>query len=419
VEGNVHASLAWKGDTLITADAAWQNILEHVSPLEPIDRLALDALGSVLAESVVAVRDFPPCNRSSVDGFAVRTVDLENAPVSLQVIGEIPAGAPPILPLGPGTCVRIFTGACVPESADAAEMVEHTSPGTTPDLVTFQRRVRPGANVLKRGEDCAAGSEILGRGTRLGPVHLGILASNGTARVAVHRRPRVSVLVTGQELAASPGLLPPYQIHDSNGPMIQALLSVHGFPVLRTIRIPDDLEAISEEIANSIGTGDAVVLSGGVSVGKYDFVPEAIRRAGGSIAFHGVSLKPGKPQLFATFGANRFAFGLPGNPLSALTGMTEFVLPALRRLAGWAPAACRPGLRLPLLHPLKVTGRRQRVLLARLVHEEGVFVEMLPNHSSGDLISAGAALGLAIAPAGVAEIPAGTLVLFRPIWGCT
>lgn len=399
---------------MIAADTAWNLIVEETRALETFEVALEQTLGFVLAEPVRASRDFPPCDRSSVDGFAVKAAETEPGGTSFRLIGEIAAGSPPSVPVLPGTCVRIFTGACLPDGADAAVMLEDVVE-TGPETIRVEKPVRKGENVLRKGEDCLAGTELISPGERIGPVQIAIAASAGTHSLTIHRRPRVTILVTGQELTSVGAPVESYQIHDSNGPMIWALVSSRGFPVVSLRRVPDDLATTVQMIATCARQSDVVILSGGVSVGKYDFVPEAIRQVGGRILYHGVSLKPGKPQLFARLGESHFAFGLPGNPLSALTGMTEFVLPALRRLSGLPPDRCRPSLRLPLLQPLKKGGPRQRVFLARIVASDGrPHVEVLKSNSSGDLVSASAAIGLVHGPVGGEEVPAGGLVTFRP-----
>ncbi|MCG3193893.1 MAG: Molybdopterin molybdenumtransferase [Thermoanaerobaculia bacterium] len=399
---------------MIAADTAWNLIVEETRPLDTLQVGLEQALGFVLAEPVLAERDFPPCDRSSVDGFAVRAEETGPTGAVLRIAGEVAAGSPPAAPVSSGTCVRIFTGACLPAGADAAVMLEDVTE-TADGSIQIEKPVRKGENILEKGEDCRAGTVLLTPGDRLGPVQIAIAASAGASSLSVYRRPRVTVLVTGQELEGSEKPLPDYKIHDSNGPMIWSLVTARGFAVVAMRRVPDDLETTVQRIEVALRQSDVVVLSGGVSVGKYDFVPEAIRRCGGTIVYHGVSLKPGKPQLFSRFGGNRYAFGLPGNPLSALTGMTEFVLPALKRLAGLPPDRCQPDLRLPLLRPLKKGGPRQRVLLGRVVTTDGrACVEVLRSHSSGDLVSASAATGLILAPPSGEDVPAGGIVTFRP-----
>lgn len=404
---------------MLTPDAAWQHIVKRSSALEAVSMAMADALGSVLAESILSCRDLPPCDRSSVDGYAVRSRDLENPPATLRVLGEIPAGSPATPAVEPGSCVRIFTGACLPPGADAVEMIEYTQMGNEPvEETSFQRAIPAGSNVLRKGEDRKEGEVLLAPGERLTPVQIGILAANGNETVRVHRHPRVTILVTGEELVEGPTPLPPHQIYDSNGPMVAALLKAHGFEVVRKARTPDDLDIITREIERSIAESDVVILTGGASVGKFDFVSAAIGQAGGEIVFHGIAMKPGKPQLFATWGTRAFAFGLPGNPLSALTGMTEFVLPALHRLAGLLPSQCRVAWRLPLTSPVRVGGPRRRLLPGRVVlGEDGATVESIQSKSSGDLASAGPASGSILAPEGVATLEKGTIVSFRPWWG--
>lgn len=401
---------------VLTPLQTWQSIVAHVVPL-PAHRQALAAArGGVLAQPVLADRDLPPADRSAMDGFAVRAADLTCGPVVLSVVGEVAAGAPSEPAIGPGTCARIFTGGNVPPGADTVVKVEDTRSDAA-DRITFSAAERQGANILRKGENARQGSVLLPAGVVLGPAHLAGCAAAGYAEVAVVRRPRVAIITTGRELL-DPGAQPcAHQERDSNQVLIAASLNAAGFEVERAERISDERAVVAERLRSALLAADAVVTSGGVSVGAYDFVPAAIDDVGARILVHGVSMKPGKPFLFALTPDSRPIFGLPGNPLSAAVGLHEFVLPALRLMAGFAPPTCRPLVRARLGDRLPNQAGRQRYVLGKLTWTaEGAEVSVVPSQSSADVVAGAQADGLIIVPADVQSLDAGARVEFRP-WG--
>ncbi|HEX7507082.1 MAG TPA: gephyrin-like molybdotransferase Glp [Polyangia bacterium] len=399
---------------LLTPQQTWSVLSEHVAPL-PDGALPLGAaFGHVLAEPVCADRDLPPADRSAVDGFAVRAADLANTPVTLQVIGEIAAGSPAAPVVVRGTCARIFTGANVPPGADTVVMIESTREDV-PGRVTFAVPEREGANVLRCGENARQGSELVPAGRLLGAMHIGVCAAAGRTEVRVVRKPRVALITTGRELL-DPGMVAgAHQERDSNGPMLAATLAAGGFPVAFVARVSDDSEAIVRTLHDALSTTDAVVLSGGVSVGVYDFVPAAVTAVRARTMVHGVAMKPGKPFLFALSPKGKPIFGLPGNPLSAATGLHEFVLPALRLSSGWPESECRPLVRAHLREAIATKAGRQRYVLATLTWAfSGPEVTAVPSQSSADLAAGARADGAIVVPADARGLDAGARVDFRP-----
>jgi molybdopterin molybdotransferase len=400
---------------LLTPQQTWSVISEHIAPLAgfalPLDQ----ALGHVLAEAVCADRDLPPADRSAMDGFAVRAADLDHAPVTLQVIGEIAAGSAAAPVVAPATCARIFTGANVPPGADTVVMIESTREDA-PGQVTFTFSTRPGANILRRGENARQEGELMPAGRVLGAVHIGVAAAAGRTAVRAVRKPRVAIITTGRELL-DPGMAAgAHQERDSNGPMLAAALAAGGFPAVFTARVSDDSEAIVRTLRDALAAADAVVLSGGVSVGAYDFVPAAVMAVGARTLVHGVAMKPGKPFLFALSAKGQPIFGLPGNPLSAATGFHEFVLPALRLTAGWLAPDCRPLLRARLRETIASKPGRQRYVLATLTwSSSGPEVAAVPSQSSADLAAGAQSDGTIVVPAEARSLDAGALVDFRPL----
>jgi molybdenum cofactor synthesis domain-containing protein len=255
---------------------------------------------------------------------------------------------------------------------------------------------------------------LLTKGTRLGAMQVGVCAAVGKARVRVFRRPRVAVLATGAELRPPGAPVRAHQSRNANGPMLRAALETWGYPDVDCGSAPDRLAALISRLRRASAGHDVLLLTGGVSVGKYDFVRRAVEAIGGRVRFHGVAMKPGKPLLYATLAGNRHVFGLPGNPLSAMTGFYEFVLPALARLAG---AAAECGWRLPaqLAAPLASKGGPVRFALARVTWgPRGLAVEPVESRSSADLVAGGRADGAIAVPAGVRALAAGAMVEFRP-----
>jgi molybdenum cofactor synthesis domain-containing protein len=314
------------------------HILGACAPLPAVDVPLAEALGCVAAAPVTALADVPPFANSAMDGYAVRAADTAGAPVQLEVIGLLAAGSAPDQPVGPGQALRIMTGAPVPEGADAVVMVERTRP-VSGGTVLIEAEAVPGQNVREAGGDARAGQEVVAAGTALTPAHLGVVASVGCSDVTVHRRPVVGVLSSGDELAEGGAVLRPGQIYDANRPMLLALVSEAGCRPVDLGWAPDDVDAISDAVATGLTRCDAVVVTGGVSVGDFDYVSGVIGRFPGARSWQ-VAMKPGKPLTFGMVDAKP-AFGLPGNPVSAAVSFEIFARPALRRLAGH-PDPLRP-----------------------------------------------------------------------------
>jgi molybdenum cofactor synthesis domain-containing protein len=266
-----------------------------------------------------------------MDGFAVRSGDTERAPVELVVAGTVAAGGGDELTVEPGHALRIMTGAPVPRGADAVVMVELTSPAGD-GRVIIQKAATVGDHVRGAGEDVAAGQEVFGPGTELGPGHLGVLASVGLQHVAVVPSPRVGVLSTGDELVEGGGPLRRGQIRDSNRPMLLALVRQSGYVAVDLGASPDDEAAIEAAVRRGADGCDALLTSGGVSVGDFDYMKTVLDRLGPLRSWQ-VAVRPAKPLAFATVGATP-VFGLPGNPVSAMVSFELFARPALRRMAG-------------------------------------------------------------------------------------
>jgi molybdopterin molybdotransferase len=297
-----------------------------------------DALGHVLAQEVKTDREYPPFDRSTRDGYAVRSI--EAAPgTELQCVGEIKAGDAVTKPLAIGTCVQIMTGAAVPPGADAVVMIEHTE--RSRDVVRFERAAQPGQNIVPRGSEAEAGESILKPGTRLGYAELAIAAQVGAARLRCAKRPSVAILATGDEVVLvdeSPG---EFQIRNSNSVSLAAQVRIAGGEPVVLGKAADRVEELSEKITQGLKE-DVLVLSGGVSMGKYDLVEKVLKAMGAEFFFDAVAIRPGKPAVFGMC-QGKPVFGLPGNPVSTMVTFELFVTPAIDLLNG---AEARP---LPLV----------------------------------------------------------------------
>jgi molybdopterin molybdotransferase len=349
-----------------------------------------------------------------MDGFAVRAEDLDHVPVLLTVGGEVAAGSSSRPLVASGTCARIFTGGNVPPGADTVVRVEDTREERT-DQITIVAAAPKGANIFRRGENALQGSVLIPEGAILSASHLAACAAAGHAEVLVRRRPNVAIITTGRELLAPDARPATHQERDSNQVLIAASLAESGFSVARAERVTDERSMVAESLRAALLGADAVVMSGGVSVGAYDFVPAAIGDVGARVLVHGVSIKPGKPFLFAVTPEGRPVFGLPGNPLSAAVGLHAFVLPALRRMSGIDEAACRPAVRARLANALPGKPGRQRHVLGKLTWTaDGAQVTTVPGQGSGDVVAGAKADGFLVVPADAHSLDAGAMVDFRP-----
>jgi molybdopterin molybdotransferase len=352
------ASRPWESvETMIGVDEARERILARFSPLPPVALPIADALGLVLAESVVAEDAVPPFRNSAMDGFAVRSGDsaiaADDQPCRLPVRACLAAGEPPMGAIQPGTAARIMTGAPLPGESDAVIRFEEVE--ELKDEILLRRPARSGENVREAGEDIAAGATALVAGTSLGPAEIGVLAAVNRTIARVHRRPRVAILSTGNEVAAPGEALQPGQIRDSNSYLLAAAVrAAGGEPILLGIArdVTEDLTAKLD----AVPAPDLYITSGGVSVGDYDMVKDVLR-ARGRIDLWQVRMKPGKPLAFGMLGETPL-LGLPGNPVAALVSFEQFGRPAIRTMLGFRDV-CLPELDAELAHALDNVGQRR------------------------------------------------------------
>jgi molybdenum cofactor synthesis domain-containing protein len=390
-------------------------ILDALEPGPPVAVPLTEALGLVVAQDVVARVDLPGFDNSSMDGYAVRSVSLEGAEgggeVALALVGEVAAGDDPSFTVGAGEAARIMTGARVPEGADAVIAIEDTD-GAATGKVLCRAPAPAGQFVRRRGEDVRSGSVVVRRGEVVGPRTIGLLAASGHSDVLVHARPHVVVLSTGSELVPPGQPLGPGQIHDSNSSMLWAAAVAAGASAEIRTAVGDTEEALLAALDDVLDGADAVVTSGGVSMGAYDVVKAALRDEG--IEFVRVAMQPGKPQGFGFLvgpGGRRVPlFALPGNPVSSYVSFEVFVRPALRRLMGLTPEG-RPVRTATLTHNMRSpAGRRQygRAVVTR--GPEGLEAAPVTGQGSHFVADLSRANALLVIPAETTEVAAGETV---------
>jgi molybdopterin molybdotransferase len=357
-------------------------------------RLVNDALGYVLAEQIRADRDYPPFDRSTRDGYAVRAAELHTN-ASLNLIGEIKAGDAVTEHLGPGACIQIMTGAAIPPGADSVEMIEFTT--RAGDSVVFKRSAKPGQNIVGKGTEAHVGDIALSPGQRLGFAELAIAAQVGAHEILCTNKPRVAVLSTGDEVVPITDNPGPFHIRNSNSVSLAAQTRLAGgepVPLGNALDRADDLAAKIEQGLEA----DILVLSGGVSMGKYDLVESVLKTLGAEFYFDAVAIRPGKPAIFGRC-RNTLVFGLPGNPVSTMVTFQLFVVPAIDILSG-APARQLPLLSATLSEPVTEKPNLTHFLPAQLDWTNGTAqVRALPWQGSGDISTLARANCFVVVPA--------------------
>ncbi len=373
-----------------------------------------ESIGLVLTRDLQASQSLPPFPNSAMDGFAVRSGDVAEVPVTLPVVGESAAGHPSGAPLEPGTAIRIMTGAAIPTGADTVVKVEDTEPAD--GEVVIKVATPAGTAVRPIGSDVRAGATVVKAGTRLNINHRGVLAALGLSEVAVRRRPRVAILSTGDEvLDETAAVLGAGQIRDTNRPMlIEAVRELGGIAVDIGV-MPDEQAGLRTAFLEAAEASDLIISSGGVSMGDYDLVKRILDETGG-IEFWKVAMKPAKPFAYGRIGATPF-FGLPGNPVSVMVAFEQFVRPALLKMMG-ATKLFRPRIRGTLAEPVS-TDPEKTVFLRMAVHPErrgGWRAAPAGGQGSHVLSALASADGFAVIPRGVADVEAGAevdLEMFR------
>ena len=393
---------------MISVAEAIRIIKEQTETL-PVETVALaDVLGRVLAEDIVADSDLPPFDRAQMDGYAVSSADMLSVPARLRVAGESAAGRGWHKRLKPGEAVRIMTGAPVPDGADSVQKVEVTSESN--GVVEIAETTQPGQFIVKRATEVKRGETVLQAGDEINAAMLAALASFGYAEVKVTRRPKVAVLATGTELVKVNEKPDADQIRDSNSYSLGAYAQLAGALVERLPLAGDDPEILKREIASAATRSDVLILSGGVSMGVYDFTKLALRELDAEIFFERVSLRPGKPTVFARLG-DALVFGLPGNPVSVSVTFNLFARTALRAMQGCKNAAMQEEWAV-LERGVKGAMERASYLPAQLqTNTEGqLLAQPLKWGGSSDFVAFARATALIHVPEGVRSLDAGTKV---------
>jgi molybdopterin molybdotransferase len=368
-----------------------------------------DALGHVLAQEIRADREYPPFHRSTRDGYAVRSAEAIHH-ATLRCVGEIRAGDTVRTPLAPGTCIQIMTGAAVPPGSDAVVMIEFTS--RSHDNVTFDRDTRPAQNIVPRGSEARTDNLLLSPGHRLGFAELAIAAQVGAATLSCYEKPRVALLSTGDEIVPITETPGPFHIRNSNGISLAAQIC---FAAGKPIPLGHALDRV-EDLSAKIELGlqhDILVLSGGVSMGKYDLVESVLKSFGAEFLFDAVAIRPGKPTVFGRC-RNKLVFGLPGNPVSTMVTFQLFVAPAIDLLGG-AAARALPLLLASLSQHLREKPGLTHFLPARLEWTSALpQVHALPWQGSGDVAALNCANCFLVVPADRHDISVGEIVSVLP-----
>ncbi len=377
-------------------------------PLEAEVVAVTDVLGRVLAADVTSADAIPGFDNSAMDGYAVRAADLTETPITLAVAGESRAGHPADRPLRPGEAFAISTGAMVPDGADTVVRVEDTDGGDSEVAISVSPAL--GANIRRAGEDVEAGETVLAAGGEIDPAAAGVIASVGLAEVECARRPRVVVLTTGDELREPGAPLDPGTVRNSNAYALAALIERAGGDHVGSRIVGDDRDATREALAAALEDADAVVVSGGVSVGEHDHVRPALEALGVEQVFWGVALRPGKPTYFGVAPSGTLVFGLPGNPVSAMVTFLLFARPAIRALLGASDAEQpRATAILDERYP-KQPGRAHLVRVRLELRDDGWHARPTKEQGSHVLTSMLGADALAIVAAESGDIAAGERV---------
>ncbi len=386
---------------MIDIQEAYERLLANIGPIETV-RVPLDeSLHRTLARSVQCDVDYPPFDRSVMDGYAVRAADVADAPVTLLVVGQIAAGAGVDHTLSPGEAMQINTGAPIPPGADAVVRVEQTGPIGSDGRVLIRRSVESGTFITLRATYVSAGQTVLQAGMLMTPAAIGTAASAGASRVTVHRQPTVALLATGGELVDIDKTLQGSQIRNSNQHQLQALVSAaHAKPVILGIAL-DERDVLREKILLALRY-DVLCITGGVSMGAFDFVPEVLEECGARFHIKKMAIKPGRPIHFATLADGTLIFALPGNPVSAFVGFELLVRPALAALQGRVDAISAL-VQARLKGAVTATRDRRTYLPARVeITDDGLWeVEPLSWRGSGDAFGLAGANAMIVRPPNV------------------
>ena len=395
------------GEQMISVEEAQERVLAEIAVLGTEQVAFTDALGRVLREDIVANSDIPQADNTAMDGYAVRADDIANPPARLKVIEDLPAGSVATKKVEAGTAIRIMTGALIPDGADTVAHVEITDAGS--DFVTVKQSLKRGVNLRRRGEDMRAGDVVLSAGTFVGAAEIGVLASVQKSVVRVARKPEIAIISTGDEIVDVDQPRPLGKVVNSNSYSLAALARETGALPRMIGIVPDTREATIAAIESALES-DFIISSGGVSVGAYDFVKDALDALGAQTKFWQIAMKPGKPVVLSRV-RDRVYFGLPGNPVSCMVSFLLFIAPALRKATGQKSGILPPTVKTRLMGPLKSRGDRRNYLRVRVVAREGELVAYpMTAQGSGVSTSMVHANGFAIVDTGITNVNAGETI---------
>lgn len=391
---------------MITLEQALEIAFSQARTLRTESVDFLNSSGRILAKNIFADADVPPFNKSAMDGYACRSADLGN---ELSVLEVIPAGTSPTKAIGPNQCSKIMTGAMVPDGADTVFMVEYSEQLKT-GKVRFKGE-KTNSNICFKGEDLKTGDLVLQKNIQIKPQHVAMLATVGCINVPVYKNPVLGIISTGSELVnpeETPNLS---QIRNSNGPQLYTQATKYGFPVNNYGIVHDDKKLTTQAIEQSVAENDVTILSGGVSVGDFDFVPQIIRELEFEIHFSKINIKPGQHTTFASK-ENKYIIGLPGNPVSSFIQFEVFVLPFLWKLMNYT----QPEVRFPLIMSHDFNRKktdREECLPVQITDQNEV--RMIDYHGSAHMHAYHQANGFIVLAAGKTEIKKGEIVYVRPL----
>lgn len=393
---------------MLTPAEAAEKIRATLSPLDSVRVPLGDCTGRVLAQTVVAERDQPPFDRVMMDGIAIAHAEFAGGKRSFRVQATQAAGDA-ALRLEPGSAIEIMTGASLPDGADCIVPIERVTLNEHGAHVEANYPAELRQFIHARGSDHREGAQLLSPGTRITPTEVAVIASAGLVDLGVARLPRVRVISTGNELVPAGRAIEPHQVRLSNGPAVVSMLTESGYTDTAHEHIEDDPAALEERIGAHLAAADILVLSGGVSMGKADFVPEVLAKLGVDVVFHRISQRPGKPMWFGRGPAGQVVFALPGNPVSTLVCCRQYVIPALRHGSGMQ--AARPEFA-SLTQAVRFTPELTNFLPVRLVSNAQGQVLALPvrTNTSGDFTALAGTDGYVELSAGQSDFPQGTVV---------
>jgi molybdopterin molybdotransferase len=394
------------------ADAA---ILANI-PALPIESLPLTALaGKILREPIAASRDQPPFNRVTMDGIALASSAWQAGRREFRIAGTQPAGLAPLTLTDPNSCIEVMTGAMLPAGADCVIPIEKLTVEGEQARLNDEVKVTPWLNVHLRGLDCRAGEPLLEPGIRLGPAEVAVIASAGLSRARVTRVPRIMMVSTGDELIEPGDATEAWQIYRSNAYGVITALQRSGYAELGNDHLPDDPEVLRARLQTHLDTHDVLILSGGVSMGKLDYLPQVLTELGVQVVFHKLAQRPGKPLWFGVRGPDKAVFALPGNPVSTLVCLARYVLPGLEAASG---ACARPLETIALAEDFALNASLTFFLpVAIEIDAEGrPWAWPRPTKGSGDFVSLRGTDGFIQLPPGPQVVKRGTPALLYRWW---